>query len=277
MKIARVTDGLGRTHFVEVRHAERGLEGAELFRLDGQPGAFVQTGEPVQAARWLAPLEPVIVYAIGMNYALHAAEFGNAVPDYPVVFVKAGTSVLPAGAPIELPRGLVRSTRVDYEVELAVVIGKQGKDIPVEKALDYVAAYTVGNDVSAREWQKPEMNARQFCRAKSFDTFCPLGPWLVTADEIPDPQTLRVWTTVNGETRQDSNTSDMIFSVAQIISFLSGSTTLVPGTVILTGTPSGVGGGMKPPVFLQAGDVVSVNVEKIGELRNPVVEGPVAG
>lgn len=273
MKIARVADAAGCVHFVEVRDCQNGLQARELYRLEGGLGSFSATDDRVQATRWLAPLEPVIVYAIGMNYALHAAEFGNEIPKYPVVFVKAGTSLLPAGEPIELPRGLVQSEKVDYEVELGVVIGRSGRDIPVSEALNYVAAYTIGNDVSAREWQRADMNARQFCRAKSFDTFCPLGPWLVTSDEIPNPQALRLWTTVNGELRQDSNTEDMIFSVAEIISFLSGSTTLLPGTVILTGTPSGVGGGMKPPVFLQAGDEVSVNVEKIGELRNPVISG----
>lgn len=271
MKIARVIDEQGDLRFVEVRGKGLSPQSVELFRLEGSPGAWQQTQQPVRAARWLPPLEPAIVYAIGMNYALHAAEFGNPIPKFPVVFVKASTSLLPVGEPIRLPRGL-RSDKVDYEVELAVVIGKSAKNVPVERALEYVAGYTIANDVSARDWQHRDWGGGQFSRAKSFDTFCPLGPWLVTPDEIPDPQALRLWTEVNGDLRQDSNTGDMIFSVAELISFLSGSTTLVPGTVILTGTPSGVGGGRKPPLFLQAGDTVAVNVEKIGELRNPVAE-----
>jgi len=163
----------------------------------------------------------------------------------------------------------LKSTEVDWECELAIVIGKKCKNVAKEKALDYVLGYTCANDVSARDWQK-RWGGSQWCRGKSFDTFCPLGPAIVTRDEIADPNALRVQTLVNGETMQDSNTRDMIFDVPTLIAFLSGSMTLLPGTVILTGTPSGVGMGMKPPRYLKAGDAVKVVIEGIGELANPV-------
>ena len=165
---------------------------------------------------------------------------------------------------------------MDYEAELAVVIGKAAKNVTRENALSHVLGYTCANDVSARDWQK-EGGGSQWCRGKSFDTFCPLGPWLVTPDEIPNPNALHISTKVNGETLQDSSTGDMIFDVATLIEFLSGSTTLLPGTVILTGTPSGVGMARTPPRWLQAGDTVTVEIEKIGALTNPVTEERAAG
>ena len=158
---------------------------------------------------------------------------------------------------------------VDYEVELAVVIGKTAKDVTAAEALGYVLGYTVANDVSARRWQGAR-GSGQWVRGKSFDTFCPLGPELVTADELVDPQNLRLTCVLNGQVMQDANTSDMIFPVTELISFLSTGTTLLPGTVILTGTPSGVGYTRKPPVFLMPGDTVDMTVEGIGTLSNPV-------
>ena len=160
---------------------------------------------------------------------------------------------------------------MDYECELAVVIGRTARNVSTDQALEYVAGYTCANDVSARDWQM-EWGGGQFCRGKSFDTFCPLGPVLVTADEIPDPNALRIRTVLNGQTLQDSNTRDMIFDVRSLVSFLSASTTLVPGTVILTGTPSGVGVARSPQVFLGAGDTVSIEIESIGTLINPVID-----
>ena len=168
-----------------------------------------------------------------------------------------------------LPRAL-RSDEVDYECELAVVIGRRCRNVSREQALDYVLGYTCGNDVSARDWQM-QWGGGQWCRGKTFDTFCPLGPALVTADEVPDPNALRIKTVVNGETLQDWNTNDMIFDVPELIAFLSGSSTLEPGTVIMTGTPHGVGAARTPPRFLQPGDTVTVEIEKIGALTNPVV------
>lgn len=164
-----------------------------------------------------------------------------------------------------------RSDEVDYECELAVVIGKRCKNVPREKALDYVLGYTCANDVSARDWQL-KWGGSQWCRAKSFDTFAPLGPCLVTSDEIPDPNALRIKTTLNGQTVQDSTTRDMIFDVPTIIEFLSGNTTLLPGTLILTGTPQGIGMASKPPRYLNSGDSVTIEIEKIGALTNPVIE-----
>ena len=233
------------------------------------------TGEPAVIAKLLAPVEPRAVLCIGLNYRQHAAETNAPLPQWPVLFVKNPASVQNPGDPIELPRWLA-SAKVDYECELAVVIGRRCKNVSRADALDYVLGYTCANDVSARDWQK-EGGGSQWCRGKSFDTFCPLGPWLVTPDEIPNPNALRISTKVNGETVQDSSTGDMIFDVPALIEFLSGSTTLLPGTVILTGTPSGVGMARTPPRWLQPGDTVTVEIEKIGALTNPVVEERAAG
>ena len=165
----------------------------------------------------------------------------------------------------------LKSTEVDYECELAVVIGKACKNVSREDALDYVFGYTAANDVSARDWQI-KWGGSQWCRGKTFDTFCPLGPAIVTADEITEPNRLGIKTILNGEAVQDWNTDDMIFDVPTLIEFLSGSTTLVPGTVILTGTPHGVGVARKPQLFLKHGDTVTIEIEKIGQLTNPVVD-----
>jgi 2-keto-4-pentenoate hydratase/2-oxohepta-3-ene-1,7-dioic acid hydratase in catechol pathway len=189
-----------------------------------------------------------------------------------VLFVKSAGAAQDPDAPILLPRRL-RSDKVDYEAELAVVIGKAAKNVSREKALDYVLGYTCANDVSARDWQK-DGGGGQWCRGKSFDTFCPLGPVIVTTDEITDPHTLKIAARVNGETLQDWSTNDMIFDIATIVEFLSSSNTLLPGTVILTGTPHGVGMARTPPRWLLAGDVAEIEIEKIGILRNPVAEEP---
>jgi 2-keto-4-pentenoate hydratase/2-oxohepta-3-ene-1,7-dioic acid hydratase in catechol pathway len=165
----------------------------------------------------------------------------------------------------------LKSTQVDYECELAVIVGKPCKNATKENALDYVLGYTCGNDVSARDWQK-DFGGGQWCRGKTFDTFAPLGPCLVTKDEIPNPNALKIKTVINGQTMQDWTTEDMIFDVRTLVSFLSGSTTLLPGTVIMTGTPHGVGAARKPPVFLKAGDSITIEIEKIGELTNPVID-----
>jgi 2-keto-4-pentenoate hydratase/2-oxohepta-3-ene-1,7-dioic acid hydratase in catechol pathway len=213
------------------------------------------------------------VFAIGLNYRRHADETGGKYPEYPIVFMKAPSSVIGHGESIQVPRHMA-SEKVDWECELAVVIGKPCKNVSAESALDYVFGYTCANDVSARDWQIDKGAGRQWCRGKTFDTFCPLGPFIVTADEIPNPNALAIRTLVNDEVVQDWNTNDMIFSVPQIIEFLSGSTTLEPGTVILTGTPHGVGMAMNPPRYLKPGDVVSIEVEGIGRLTNPVVLEP---
>jgi 2-keto-4-pentenoate hydratase/2-oxohepta-3-ene-1,7-dioic acid hydratase in catechol pathway len=218
----------------------------------------------------LAPVEPPSILCIGLNYRQHAAEGNQPIPPFPVLFMKSPASVQNPGGPIVLPRHL-RSDRVDYECELAVVIGKRCKNVSAEEALDYVLGYTAANDVSARDWQR-EWGSNQWCRAKTFDTFCPLGPVLVTTDDLPNPNALQIRTLLNGNVMQDWNTNDMIFDVPTLIAFLSGSTTLLPGTVILTGTPHGVGFARKPPVYLKPGDSVTVEVETIGSLTNPVEE-----
>jgi 2-keto-4-pentenoate hydratase/2-oxohepta-3-ene-1,7-dioic acid hydratase in catechol pathway len=233
------------------------------------------SSKTASVARLLAPLEPRAIFCIGLNYRQHAAETNAPIPQFPVLFVKNPAAVQDPGAPIVLPRWL-RSDKVDYECELAIVIGRAAKNVPRSTALDYVLGYTCANDVSGRDWQK-EGGGSQWCRGKSFDTFCPLGPCLVTTDGIPNPNALRISTRVGEEVLQDSNTADMIFDVPTLIEFLSGSTTLLPGTVILTGTPQGVGMARNPPRFLQPGESVTVEIEKIGALTNPVIEEAAEG
>ena len=247
-------------------------DGEKFTCLTGGPfGPFTDTGESV-SGRLLAPVVPTAILCIGLNYKKHAAESNSPLPKFPVLFVKSAGAVQDPEGPIFLPRRL-RSDKVDYEAELAVVIGRAAKNVSRENALDYVLGYTCANDVSARDWQK-DGGGGQWCRGKTFDTFCPLGPVLVTTDELPDPHTLRIAARVNGETLQDWTTADMIFDIATIIEFLSSSNTLLPGTVILTGTPHGVGMARTPPRWLLPGDVAEIEIEKIGVLRNPVAEEP---
>jgi 2-keto-4-pentenoate hydratase/2-oxohepta-3-ene-1,7-dioic acid hydratase in catechol pathway len=232
-------------------------------------GSYTVTAEVVKPGKLLAPIQPAAIFCIGLNYRKHAEESNAPIPQQPVLFMKSPGAVQNPGDNIELPQHL-KSDEVDYECELAVVIGKRCKNVSKANALDYVLGYTCANDVSARDWQI-KRGGSQWCRGKTFDTFAPLGPCLVLKDEIQDPNTLRIQTILNGKTMQDSNTSDMIFDIPTLIEFLSGSTTLLPGTVILTGTPQGVGAAMKPPVFLQPGDKVTIEIDKIGALTNPVV------
>jgi 2-keto-4-pentenoate hydratase/2-oxohepta-3-ene-1,7-dioic acid hydratase in catechol pathway len=211
-------------------------------------------------------LRPGKIVCIGLNYLDHIREQDAEVPEQPVVFAKFPTAVIGPGEPIPIDEELTK--RVDWEVELAVVIGRTARRVDVAEALDYVFGYTVANDVSARDLQYGD---GQWVRGKSLDGFCPLGPEIVTADEIPDPQSLALRTTVNGEVMQDSSTSEMVFGVAELIAFCSRSFTLAPGDVLLTGTPWGCGEFMDPPRSLHPGDVVEVSIEGIGSLRNPVV------
>lgn len=232
-------------------------------------GQLVDTKETV-SGKVLAPLMPVDILCIGLNYRKHAAEGGSPPPENPILFMKAVSALQNPDDPIVLPTKL-KSNKVDYECELAVVIGKECLNVSRDNALDYVLGYTCANDVSARDWQK-NGGGGQWCRGKTFNTFCPLGPVLVTADEIPNPNALKIKTILNGNVMQDWNTDDMIFDVPTLIEFLSASTRLLPGTVILTGTPHGVGFAQDPPVFLQPGDSVSIEIESIGTLTNPVVD-----
>jgi 2-keto-4-pentenoate hydratase/2-oxohepta-3-ene-1,7-dioic acid hydratase in catechol pathway len=216
----------------------------------------------------LAPVpDPAKIVCLGLNYRDHAAESGMDVPVEPILFSKYATTLIGQGAPIILPPC---SNEVDYEAELVVVIGQGGRDIPVDRAMEHVGGYAVGHDVSARDWQlnKP---GKQWMAGKTFDTFAPVGPYLVTADEVPDPQALGIRLRLNGRTMQDSNTNQLVFPVDEIVSYLSKIFTLEPGDLIFTGTPPGVGMARKPPVWLQPGDIVEVEIDGLGTLRNPVI------
>jgi 2-keto-4-pentenoate hydratase/2-oxohepta-3-ene-1,7-dioic acid hydratase in catechol pathway len=264
MRIIRYRDRHGQTH-----HGCEDPDGS-VFRIDGDIlGVFSATSEAADVAHLLAPIAPTQILCIGINYRRHAEETNAKIPDYPILFIKGINTVQHPGAPIVIPSHLA-STEVDYECELAVVIGRACKNVSQDHALDYVLGYTCANDVSARDWQL-RRGGSQWCRGKSFDSFAPLGPCLVTTDEIKDPNDLRIATVLNGERVQDSTTADMIFNVRRLIEFLSGSTTLVAGTVILTGTPPGVGMARNPPRWLRPGDVVTVEIERIGHLTNPVI------
>lgn len=230
----------------------------------------VKKGEKAKVCKLLPPVEPAVIFCIGLNYAEHAKETGQALPERPVVFMKNPASVTGHDDVIVLPESCRAPLQVDYEIELAVVIGKTAKNVLAKDALDYVAGYTIANDVSARKWQKIG-GGGQWVRGKSFDTFCPIGPEVVLTDEIDDPNNLSLKTLLNGEVMQQSNTSDMVFSVEQLIEYLSEDTTLPPGTLILTGTPAGVGFTRNPPVYLKPGDKIEMIIDKIGTLVNTVI------
>lgn len=263
MKIIRYLDSHQEVHFGSLNSL------GEIFRCTG--GLYTglnETKEVADVQKLLAPLEPLQILCIGLNYRHHAQECGLNPPERPVLFTKGINTLQHPGDPIEIPVHLA-SHEVDYECELAVVIGKKCKNVNSANALDFVLGYTCANDVSARDWQI-KWGGGQWCRGKTFDTFSPLGPCLVTKEELPDPQKLGIRTILNEERVQDWNTDDMIFSVAKIIEFLSGSNTLLPGTVILTGTPHGVGMAAKPPRWLKPGDTVSIEIDGIGKLTNHV-------
>jgi 2-keto-4-pentenoate hydratase/2-oxohepta-3-ene-1,7-dioic acid hydratase in catechol pathway len=265
MKIIRYADSGGKIHYGQ-QHAN-----GSATKLDGELfGSLKDTGAKADVAKLLAPLAPTNLPCIGLNYRKHAEEGHSPIPKFPVLFIKMTSCAQNPGDPIVLPRRLL-SEKVDYECELAVVIGKTAKNVSKADALKYVFGYTCANDVSARDWQK-DYGGSQWCRGKTFATFAPLGPCIVTADDIPNPNTLGIKTILNGETMQDWNTNDMIFDVPTLIDFLSGSTELTPGTVILTGTPHGIGAARKPPVFLKHGDTITIEIERIGKLTNPVVD-----
>lgn len=260
MKVIRFEDSQGRVGWgvpVDERTARR-IDG-DLF------GEHTVTQETAAVKRLLAPVQPVNVMAIGLNYRRHAEESGKELPKEPLVFAKLTTTVIAPGDPIILPASA--PDEVDYEAELAVVIGRRARKVSEADALKYVLGYTCANDVSARDCQI--RRDLQWTRGKGFDTFCPLGPCLVIDPKL-NPNALRIRSRLNGQVMQDSNTADMIFHVPFLISFLSHQFTLLPGTVICTGTPEGVGCARKPAVYLRAGDTITVEIESIGELSNPV-------
>ncbi len=216
----------------------------------------------------LAPVPtPQKFICIGLNYLDHAIESGVEVPATPIIFTKYNNAVIGPGQPIELPSV---SDQVDYEAEFAFVIGKRGKNIRAEDWEEYVFGYTIVHDVSARDWQ---MATSQWTIGKTFDTFGPMGPELVSKDEITDPHNLRISLELNGQVLQDSNTSQLIFNIPALVEHLSKVMTLLPGDIVSTGTPPGVGMARKPPIFMKPGDDVAITIEGIGELRNPVVQG----
>jgi 2-keto-4-pentenoate hydratase/2-oxohepta-3-ene-1,7-dioic acid hydratase in catechol pathway len=286
-----LNDGNGDTEYrLNCEHlfdaAERPADSLSWFDMDGRwfqkaretYEAIVQDDNALRRANekgwlirsedayWFAPVpRPGKLICIGLNYRDHAAESNMAIPERPVVFSKFSPAVIAPGEPVVLPAS---SEKVDYEAELAVVIGRRAKNVSAARALDYVLGYTVFNDVSARDFQFAD---GQWQRGKSCDTFAPMGPTIVTGDEVPDPHKLSIKLILNGKTMQDSNTDQLIFGVPELIEFLSQTITLEPGDVIATGTPSGVGFARKPPVFLRPGDMMEVEIERVGKLGNPVV------
>ncbi|HOB75959.1 MAG TPA: fumarylacetoacetate hydrolase family protein [Phycisphaerae bacterium] len=260
MRVIRFEDASG-----QVRLGEWLADGRAQVIRGGLFDGLERTDEIVSVRRLLAPLDPVDVIAIGLNYKKHAEESGATIPDAPLVFAKLTSSVIGPGDAIVLPEDA--PDEVDYEAELAVVIGKTARKVRPDVALNYVLGYTCANDVSARDCQR--FRDKQWTRAKSFDTFCPLGP-AILVDPAVNPNALQIVGRLNGEVVQNSNTADMIFSVPFLVSYLSQHFTLRPGTVILTGTPEGVGFGKTPPRYMRAGETFSVEIEGIGELKNPV-------
>ena len=260
MRIAKIIDqNLNVTYALQ-------CEKGGFLRIDGNIfSSFTVTDQPVTVRQFLAPVAPPAIFCIGLNYRNHAIESGMKIPEYPIIFMKNPSAATGHNQPIRIPA--VCGDEVDYECELVVVIVRECRNVTPETANDYILGYTAGNDVSARIWQT-EKGGGQWVRAKSFDTFAPLGPVIVTKDEIENPNDLAIQTSLNGQVVQKSNTADMIFSVPQLVAFLSQDTTLLPGTVIMTGTPEGVGWMRKPRKTLHKGDTVVIEIEKIGQLQN---------
>jgi 2-keto-4-pentenoate hydratase/2-oxohepta-3-ene-1,7-dioic acid hydratase in catechol pathway len=265
--------------FVDVHATEPHVPPSVRQILEGGPELCRAAAEAAERAdavqyeaaktRLHAPVhDPRKIICIGLNYRDHAAESGAAIPREPILFSKYPTALIGHEEAIVLP---AVSQEVDFEAELVIVVGKRGRHIAAASTLEYVAGYTVGHDVSARDWQLKK-DGKQWMVGKTFDTFAPVGPVLVTADEVPDPHNLGIRLRVNGQTMQDSSTKQLIFGVADLIAYLSQVFTLEPGDLIFTGTPPGVGFARKPPVFLKGGDVVEVEIDGLGVLRNPVVQ-----
>ena len=268
--------GLLAGTYVDLNRADPHVPSCIKALLAEGPEGLARAAEALHRGEPLSPEEielvppipnPEKILCVGLNYADHAKESGSPPPPEPIFFNKFPTTIRADGQPIVLPR---LSREVDFEGELVVVIGLGGRHIPVDQARRHVAAFCCGNDVSARDWQMHKPGG-QWLLGKSFDSFAPVGPVLVTADEIAEPGKLAIQLRLNGQVMQDSNTAELIFSIDELVSYVSGVCTLVPGDLIFTGTPPGVGFARKPPIFLQPGDMVEVEIEKIGVLRNPVV------
>ncbi len=256
--LSGVIDDIAGEHLTDAGLARlRALDAASLPRVDG----------PVRHGAAVGRIGKFI--CVGLNYADHAAETGAAVPEMPILFMKATTAVSGPDDDVVIPRG---SVKTDWEVELGVVIGDVARDVTVAEAMRHVAGYAVVNDLSEREFQLE--HGGQWMKGKGCDTFGPIGPWLVTRDEVADPQALSMWLEVNGHRYQDGSTRTMVFGVAELVSHISRYMTLMPGDVISTGTPPGVGLGQKPPVYLKPGDVVELGIESLGRQRQRVVAHP---
>jgi len=250
-------------------HRGKEIDPTSARRIEGGLfSGYRVTDDVLPVEKLLAPWVPTDILCIGLNYRQHAAESGSQPPKTPLLFIKSSNTLNNPGDPILIPR---RSSEIDFEAELAVVIGKNAKNVSRQQAMDYVFGYTCANDVSSRDWQRDkDLGGGQFARGKSFDGFCPLGPAIVTRDEILEPNNLRIRSELNGQVMQDLTTADMIFDVPALIESLSSTMTLRAGSVILTGTPQGVGFARKPPVWMKSGDRIVIELEKIGRLENPV-------
>lgn len=268
---------LSNDHFVDLVAADKRFP-PSVRSILAEPGLMAAAreiaaspsagGTPVAAAKLHAPVhDPQKIICVGLNYRDHAVESKMPIPKEPVLFSKFPSALIGHEEPIVVPKV---SSKVDYEAELVVVVGKRGRAIPESTAMDFVAGYSVGHDVSARDWQL-EKDGKQWMVGKTFDTFAPVGPTLVTRDEIPDPHTLGIRLRLDGRTMQNSNTRQMIFSVAQLIAYVSVVFTIEPGDLIFTGTPPGIGHALSPPVYLRGGETAEVEIDSLGTLRNPVI------
>jgi len=234
-------------------------------------GKLVKSESEIEVGIILPPVDPPAIYCVGLNYLDHAKEVKMDPPQRPITFLKATTAAAGHLTHIVIPEVCQSPPEVDYEAELAVVIGREATNVSEEEAMDYVLGYSCANDVTGRRWQGKK-GGGQWSRSKSFDTFAPIGPYVVPKSLVPNPHDLRIRTILNGKVVQDGNTKNMIFTIPELISFLSQGTTLLPGTIILTGTPAGVGYTQDPPLYLKRGDVVEVEIEGIGKLTNHVAE-----
>ncbi len=243
---------------------------SEFYKLNIDPicGEFTITSEKVNPIKWLPPIEPTAIICIGFNYKSHAEETNKPIPKYPVVFMKNPSAITAHLEPIKIPK--VCSDEVDYEGELVIIIGKDAKNITPNRVFEYISGFTIGNDVSARIWQT-EKGGGQWVRAKSFDTFAPIGPFVLPIDDyLENPTSFTITTKLNDKQVQQGSTKDLIFGIPELIAFLSEDTTLKRNTIIFTGTPSGVGWSRTPKLTLKPGDTVTIEINKIGTLINPV-------
>ncbi len=264
MKWGRVINEHGNISYVSI------AEDNNLYEIEGTPfdNSFFMTDTLILPQKWLPPVDAPTILCIGLNYKGHAKETNKPIPEYPVVFMKNPSALTGHLEPIQIPK--VCNNELDYEGELVIIIKSDARDVKVSEARNYIAGFTIGNDVSARKWQM-ELGGGQWVRGKSFDTFAPVGPFVLPISDVKDAISFQITTKVNGHILQSGNTSDMIFSPFELVAFLSQDTTLKAGTLIFTGTPSGVGWARSPKIVLVNGDIVEIEISSIGTLRNPVI------